>query len=185
MKVATQERKRVEWVRRSAGRVKREKVRHEAEARLAISASSIGAVAELVVAADLLRRGYEVYRAVSPAASCDLVILREGRAIRVEVKSARRGNDGSLEYDRPKAGLYDVLALARPSGEVLYRGMEMRGIAVLGSTNGQDEESTHRGRILGRITAAGVGRADDGAGGGGAACSRCLFCGEGPCACAS
>ena len=34
----------------------------------------IGAMHEMMVATDLLRRGWEVFRSVSPSSSCDLVI---------------------------------------------------------------------------------------------------------------
>src|SRR5208337_2252007 len=50
--------------------------------------ATIGAVSELEVAADLMRREFEVFRALSPAASCDLIAIREGRILRIEVRTA-------------------------------------------------------------------------------------------------
>lgn len=54
-----------------------------------VSPSSQGAAAELLVSADLLKRGAAVYRSVSPAAPFDLIALFGNRLIRVEVKSRR------------------------------------------------------------------------------------------------
>src|SRR5262245_42807567 len=56
--------------------------------RLQLPSSTVGTLAELEVAVDLLRRGYEVFRALSPSCSCDLAVLREGRLLRVEVRTA-------------------------------------------------------------------------------------------------
>src|SRR5229473_1308913 len=42
-----------------------------------LSASKVGAISELVVTADLLAKGFDVFRALSPAASCDLAIVRD------------------------------------------------------------------------------------------------------------
>jgi hypothetical protein len=54
---------------------------------LASSKGTTGAISELRVAADLLSRGYEVFRALSPACSCDLAILVHHQIYRVEVKT--------------------------------------------------------------------------------------------------
>lgn len=84
-------------------------------------ASDVGALAELVVCVDLIRRGYQVFRAVSPAAPCDLMAITPDGTFRVEVKAARR-TDRGLEYDKPKDQTrYDVLALVVNGVEVMYR----------------------------------------------------------------
>jgi hypothetical protein len=55
--------------------------------QLPVPTGTVGAVAELLVAADLLKRGYEVFRAVSQACSCDLAVLKNGALLRVEVRT--------------------------------------------------------------------------------------------------
>jgi hypothetical protein len=57
------------------------------------SPGSIGAYCELRVSADLLSRGFDVFRSVSPTSSCDLIAVKEGKCLRVEVRAAR----GTLE----------------------------------------------------------------------------------------
>jgi hypothetical protein len=52
-----------------------------------LAASTVGAISELAVCADLLSKGYDVFRSVSPAAPCDLIAQKEGKLIRVEVKT--------------------------------------------------------------------------------------------------
>jgi predicted AAA+ superfamily ATPase len=52
--------------------------------------NNAGAFCELVIAADLLRRGYEVFRSVSAHSSCDLVCIKNRESLRVEVKTAHQ-----------------------------------------------------------------------------------------------
>lgn len=61
----------------------------------------IGAIAELAIAADLMRRGYEVYRAISGASDFDLIALRDGRFITIEVTSSVSfKKNGDLSFSR-------------------------------------------------------------------------------------
>lgn len=80
----------------------------------------IGAIAELLVSADLLARGYEVFRAVSQNASCDLVIHRGGRLWRVEVKTGKNTPGGGVCYPRGVPNHYDLLAGVIWPGTIIY-----------------------------------------------------------------
>lgn len=72
--------------------------------------SDIGTAIELQVAADLLQKGFEVYKALSGGASFDLIATSNGNFYRIEVK-ARRSNFSS--YSQNKA---DVLAFLSTTG---------------------------------------------------------------------
>lgn len=90
-----------------------------------LSSGTVGAVSELVVCADLLKRGYEVFRAVSPSCSCDLAILKEGKLHRVEVRTATtyEKKDGTLSHMFVKAdpSKSDVQALVnKHTHEISY-----------------------------------------------------------------
>lgn len=55
-----------------------------------LATGTVGTIAELKVAVDLMSRGFDVFRAMSPAASCDLMAIKEGRQFDIEVRSAAR-----------------------------------------------------------------------------------------------
>lgn len=77
--------------------------------------ATIGALNELRVAIDLLMRGYEVFRALSPSCSCDLAILKDGKLSRIEVKTGYARPDGTIPlYKRIREHRADILALALP-----------------------------------------------------------------------
>jgi len=69
----------------------------------------IGAVGELLVAADLMRRGHEIYRPVAADCPTDLLCLRRGstRVIRVQV----RARSTVLFYKFPTKRDADILAI--------------------------------------------------------------------------
>lgn len=101
--------------------LKREYRKHNPYHGPSLPSGSVGAVSELVVAADLLERGFEVYRALSPAAPCDLAILRDGRLLRVEVTSGRRRIGGGISRPQKDRLKFDILAVVvRPSNQVIY-----------------------------------------------------------------
>lgn len=70
-----------------------------------------------------MSRGYEVFRPLSPTASCDLAVLKNGKVLRIEVKTVQRfltGNIANPDVDSLKC---DVIALVVSAGEVeiIYR----------------------------------------------------------------
>lgn len=87
--------------------------------------SARGATSELLAAADLLRQGYEVFRALSPSASCDLIAMKAGTTYRVQVRTGQRyAPTGKLHCSR--AGAYDLLVVVDlKTGELIYDGLEL------------------------------------------------------------
>lgn len=79
----------------------------------------IGAISELIVAADMLRRGYQVFRSVSPT-GIDLIRYREGKYQRVEVRSRNgTGQPWTLVSERDK-DKFDIFACVLPDKTILY-----------------------------------------------------------------
>lgn len=74
-----------------------------------ISTASKGTHGELLVSCFLIRAGFEVFRALSSAASCDLIVLKDYKMYRVEVRS----NSSSFTKPKPQMddeGRYDIFA---------------------------------------------------------------------------
>lgn len=84
-----------------------------------IPPSTVGAISELLVGADLLRRGYEVFRALSPSCSCDLAILKNGKLLRVEVRTGRKNRRGNVVYANT-THRHDVMAVVVGKDQILY-----------------------------------------------------------------
>lgn len=76
-----------------------------------ISKSTFGAASELLAATDLIQNGFDVFRNLSPNGPCDLIAMKDGVLLRIEVKSAPH----TKEY------WYDVLAVvSQKDGTVKY-----------------------------------------------------------------
>jgi hypothetical protein len=89
-----------------------------------VPTGTLGAISELIICADLMKRGYHVFRALNPACPCDLLILLNGKTFRIEVTSGYRSDNGTLVWSKHNIDLYDVLALVMPDGEIVYNGLD-------------------------------------------------------------
>jgi hypothetical protein len=80
----------------------------------------VGAVSELFVASDLLKKGFEVYRSMS-GGGCDLVVIRtDGLVERIEVKTGYRTSKGLLSYPHGHVGMFDIMAVVVEGEGVVY-----------------------------------------------------------------
>ena len=95
-----------------------------------------GAMHELVVAVDLLRCGFDVFRAQSPACSCDLVVIRGKRTVRIEVRTGQITKAGRLTWPTaPRdVGRQDVYAIVTGESDIRYfPPMDQWGIPIRNS----------------------------------------------------
>jgi len=92
---------------------------------------TVGALNELRAAADLMQRGFHVFRALSPACPADLVAMKDGKCLLVEVKTATRGLNGRVRSMSP-GHPYDVLAKVLPDG-IIYEPSEVIEVLRVGN----------------------------------------------------
>ena len=84
-----------------------------------IASGTVGAVQELRVSIDLMLKGYEVFRAVSPSCSCDLLAMKNKKMYRFEVKTGYRNFKGDVYFPTKNIRAeYLVVAL---KNELIYR----------------------------------------------------------------
>jgi len=80
---------------------------------------TVGAISEILVSADLLKKGYEVFRAISPSCSCDLAMLKDNKLLRVEVRTGRNSATGKLYYSSNMRA--DIMAVViHKTNEIIY-----------------------------------------------------------------
>lgn len=85
-----------------------------------ICTGTVGAIHELLVSVDLLKRGFDVFRSLSPSCSCDLAILKNRKLIKVEVTTGKYSVSGKLFYPPKKDIKYDLLAVVVKHGDIIY-----------------------------------------------------------------
>lgn len=87
-----------------------------------LSSNVSGALAEMMVCVDLLKRGFDVYRSVSPSGRCDLVAIcrNTGAVNRIEVKCGARNKSGRVVCQVGKHNSFDTLAVIVGDDEVVY-----------------------------------------------------------------
>jgi hypothetical protein len=80
-------------------------------------------MSELRVAVDLMLKGYDVFRALSSQTGCDLVIIKQNKILRVEVRSGRQSKRGArMFWTKPKATkiAFDIFAVVLDDS-IVYR----------------------------------------------------------------
>jgi len=70
----------------------------------------MGRIGEAIACIDLIKKGYQVFKAYLPRHPFDLVILKDNKFEIVEVKVGRIKLGRSIEYTRPKRKV-DVIAI--------------------------------------------------------------------------
>lgn len=88
-----------------------------------LPSGTVGAISELAVAVDLMEKGYEVFRALSPSSTCDLAILAETRLLRIEVRTGSLTTVGKLSFpwqEERDQGRHDILAVRLKTGAITY-----------------------------------------------------------------
>ncbi len=85
-----------------------------------MATGTIGAISELLVCADLLKKGFEVFRSVSSHCSCDLAIVLDKQLYRVEVTTGCYGNNGNLINVTKDPEKFDILVVVTKDGKINY-----------------------------------------------------------------
>lgn len=84
--------------------------------------ATVGAIAEMAVALDLLRKGYAVFRALSSSCFCDLIAIKNEVIMRLEVRTGYYySTTGTIQFPKQAHGPIDYFAIYLPAlNEVRY-----------------------------------------------------------------
>ncbi len=99
---------------------------------MGISSGDIGASYELLVSAELMQRGFDVFRNLSPNGPVDLVVYKDGKLLRVQVKGSPHAFDAEhydvfAHYDRKR----NEIAYSVPDGmKRLFGGLLVRSFCT-------------------------------------------------------
>lgn len=77
-----------------------------------LSTGTTGAMIELLVSADLIRKGYYVFRNVGPHGPCDIIAMKNNKQYLIEVKTKSFKSNGEIRLFKPvnPNGKYDIVA---------------------------------------------------------------------------
>lgn len=82
--------------------------------------SSTGAAHELIVCSKLMKLGYHVFRSQAPSCPCDLIAMKDGILIMVEVTTGNWTKNG-YNYPPHKNGVFDWMAVVFHNDTVIWR----------------------------------------------------------------
>lgn len=73
---------------------------------IGLPSGTVGAITELFVSAELMKRGYEVYRALSPSCDGDIIAIKNNELHKIEIRSGYyylKTSTGEYKLTYPKA----------------------------------------------------------------------------------
>ncbi len=79
-----------------------------------IPPGTMAVLSQLRVEADLLEKGYEVFPSLSLNCSCSLMIFKQGRSFRIEVRTGRENPKAQFIFSRQRLDQVDVVAVVLP-----------------------------------------------------------------------
>ncbi len=94
--------------------IKCQKVSPSAFTENKLSNGTIGAIGELAAAAELMKIGWEVFRALSPSCSCDLAAIKDGKLYRFEVRTGYQHPKGRIAYSPYNVRAENVIVITYP-----------------------------------------------------------------------
>ena len=101
-------------------------------AKLGIPTGATGAASELIVCADLLKKGVHVFRAQSPACPCDLIAMNGPVILRIEVRTGIMGTRGKLNFPlhRRDEGRSDIVSVVTHDWEIYYLNHQLEEVDI-------------------------------------------------------
>ena len=87
---------------------------------IVIARGTVGAISELEVSCDLMKKGFDIFRAMSPSASCDLIILKNKLLLRIEATTGYRLKNNKLYYPKKDNQKSDCIAVYDESQNQVY-----------------------------------------------------------------
>ncbi len=98
--------------------------------RLPFASGTVGAIKELQVSVDLMRKGYHVFRALSAHCPCDLMAFKNEKIFKIEVKTGTKLQSGKVHWDKTGVKSLDIWAVYYGKNELSYFDKNLKPIEM-------------------------------------------------------
>lgn len=85
-----------------------------------IPSGTAGAISEILVSADLMAKGYAVFRALSMSCFCDIISIKDKNIYRIEVRTGYISGSGTVSFDHNTHGEIDLFGVYVPRKKECY-----------------------------------------------------------------
>lgn len=94
-----------------------------------LASGTVGAISEILVAIDLMKKGWDVYRGLSPASYCDLIAIKGEATLKLEVRTGfyyhRKNKGKTLNYPTKRTNGKTVVVYTFSDNKIHYIGTEL------------------------------------------------------------
>ena len=86
-----------------------------------VSVGTVGAIAELEVSQDLMKKGFDVYRALSPQSKSDVVAIKKDKILILEIRSGYKSRCNTIYYSKNGIRSPQLVVYIHRTGEIIYK----------------------------------------------------------------
>ncbi len=96
-----------------------------------IASGTVGAVSEITISADLMKKGYAVFRSLSPACFCDVIATKGNEMLRVEIRTGYSAVNGKVSFPTRTNGEIDIYGVYdRANNKCFYFNKDLKQLDI-------------------------------------------------------
>ena len=72
---------------------------------------TVGAISEITISADLMKKGYAVFRALSQSCLCDVIAIKNNKILKIEVRTGYVDKNKKVSFPHNTHGEIDIYGI--------------------------------------------------------------------------
>lgn len=76
-----------------------------------IPSNTVGAISELIVSSDLMKKGFSVFKSLSPSCFCDVIAVKGDVTLKIEIRTGYKRANGTIFYPTKTHGKIDIFGI--------------------------------------------------------------------------
>lgn len=91
---------------------------------------TVGAISEILVSVDLMKKGWDVFRSLSPASNCDMLAIKNDVILKLEVRTGnyyklKTTGEKKLSYPKERTEGKVIAAVTYSDNKINYIGIDI------------------------------------------------------------
>lgn len=96
---------------RECGLLRKQRITGRYSCDTTIPSGTVGAISELEISSDLMKKGYSIFRSLSPSCFCDIVAIKNEKILKIEIRTGYMTNKEKIFFPRKKHGEIDLFGI--------------------------------------------------------------------------
>lgn len=85
-----------------------------------IPTGTVGAISEIIISVDLMKKGYAVFRSLSQSCFCDIIAIKGKTVLKIEIRTGYKSTSGKICFPTKTHGEIDIYGIYERAGDKCY-----------------------------------------------------------------